>query len=372
MQRKDNIGEKTTNPRVWILVSPHTGDNTQLKALALALGWPVEVKELVYRKRESVLRFLGLASLAGVDLTRSSELAKPWPDLVLCAGRGAEAVGFWLKRTKPDLKTVFVGTPWSDPSRFDLVIASAQYGLADAPNVLNTALPLHDVSHHKIAAAAAAWAEHVRDLPEPRIAVLVGGNSGPYLFTPRSAARLAAEASARARQSGGSLLVTTSPRTPAAVTSALAQAIGVPHELHRWHKDQADNPFHAYLGLASEIIVTADSISMLSEAVASGKPVAMFDIEEGRLSMRAEEGKTVDDGRIPPIGWRGRTLSATLFRLLMNHAPARWSRDLRIVHRKLVETGAARWMGEEFRREAIKPETAMAEAVARIRRLFGL
>src|SRR5689334_4606378 len=29
-------------PRTWLLASPHQGDNTQLQALAEALGWPYE------------------------------------------------------------------------------------------------------------------------------------------------------------------------------------------------------------------------------------------------------------------------------------------------------------------------------------------
>ncbi len=33
-------------PRVWLLASPHSGDNTQLTALADALGWPFEIKRL--------------------------------------------------------------------------------------------------------------------------------------------------------------------------------------------------------------------------------------------------------------------------------------------------------------------------------------
>ena len=73
------------------------------------------------------------------------------------------------------------------------------------------------------------------------------------------------------------------------------------------------------------------------------------------------------------IGWRGRTPDATLFRLLINHAPARFSRDLRIVHRQLVASGRASWLGEELMAQAQPlPEDGLGLAVARIRGLFGL
>jgi len=100
-----------------VLQSPHSGDNTQLRAIAGALGWPAEVKKLSYRGHEGLLRLASLATLAGVDRKASSPLVAPWPDLVICSGRGAEAVAFWLRRQNPALRIVFVGTPWSGAER---------------------------------------------------------------------------------------------------------------------------------------------------------------------------------------------------------------------------------------------------------------
>ena len=341
-------------------------------ALADALGWPCEVKRLAYRPYEEVLRLAGLPTLAGVDKAKSSPIAPPWPDIVLCAGRSTEAVAFWLRRNgNPKLRIVFVGTPWAPPSRFDLVITTPQYGLPEASNILHNTLPLHGVTPAKLDIAAKRWEARLAHLPKPRIAVLVGGSSGPYLFRAEAAARLGREASRRAAELGGSLLVTTSARTPKAATEALAAAITVPSFFHRWKKSDEDNPFHAFLGQAERIIVTADSISMLSEASASGKRVALFDIEDGPFSMRAEE-RTATQDAIPKIAWRGRNFETTAFRLLMRHAPTRWSRDLRIVHRHVVDARLASWLGEKPKPRATGPEDDLARAVSRIRQLFGL
>lgn len=355
---------------MWILQSPHSGDNTQLRALATALGWPTETKRIAYLRHEGVLRLFSRPTLAGVDLAKSSPLQPPWPDLVLCSGRGAEAVSFWLrKHANPDLRIVFIGTPWADLRRFDLVITTPQYRLPQAPNVLHNLLPVHDVTPARIAAEAARWQARLAHLPRPFTAVLVGGRSGPYLFGPEAAARLGRQASALARDEGGSLLVTTSARTGEAATAALSAAIDVPFEMFRWRHDATDNPFYAYLGLSDRIIVTADSISMLAEAVSTRKPVRLFDIEEGPFAMRAEEASEARR-----IAWRGRDLEATLFRLLINHAPPRFSRDLRIVHRQLVAAGHARWLGDETVAAVADaaPEDGLARATARIRGLFGL
>ena len=373
MQQNGNLKPEAAAPRLWILASPHSGDNTQLLALAEGLAWPFEVKRLVYRKFEEGLRFLGLPTLLGVDRAASSPLAAPWPDLVICAGRGAEAVAFWIrKKANPKLRIVFIGTPWAGPAKFDLVITTPQYGLAEAANILHNDLPIHGVTAQKIAPEADIWRGRLGHLPSPRIALLVGGSSGPYLFTAERAARLGAEASVVAKSIGASLLVTTSARTSTEAADALAAAITVPHYFHRWEKAQDNNPFLGFLGLSDRIIVTADSISMLAEACVTGKPVSLFDIEEGPQAMRAEESRPKVWGAMPAIHWRGRNLSTTFFRLLMNMAPVRWSRDLRIVHRGLTASGLASWLGKENLQARLEPQRARERSTARIRQLFGL
>ncbi len=366
----DVQGGEERLPRVWILASPHAGDNTQLNALAEGLGWPAETKRLAYRPYEEALRLLSLPTLAGLDLAKSDSLSAPWPDLVLAAGRATEAVCFWLKGQNPNLHIVYVGTPWADPARFDLVIATPQYGIADGPTVLNNPLPLHNVTPQRLAAEADRWRPRLAHLREPYVALLVGGNSGPYVFTAEAAERLGHEASAVAKLLGGSLLVTTSARTPDRVTDALSRAITVPHELFRFDPE-ADNPFHAFLGLAKRIIVTADSVSMIGEAAAAGKHVSLFDIEDGPYAMRAEEDRPGRAGRPPPIHWRGRNAGATVFRALMNYTPPRFARDLRILHRRVTAAGLAHWLGDVSPRPAAQVPDPLAVAVARVRALLA-
>src|SRR5215470_9278748 len=320
-------------PRTWLLASPHQGDNTQLQALADALGWPFEIKRLAYQPHQTPARLALGATLLGLDRQRSSRIAPPWPDLVIGAGRPTEAVALWLRRhANPKVRLVYLGTPWALLDRFDLVITTPQYRLPQRANVLHNSLPLHGLTRDRLAAAAAAWRSRLDHLPRPWIALLVGGPSGPYTFDAAAAARLGGGASALA--GGGALLVATSARTPASVAAALEAAIAVPSYFFRWTSGPAANPFLGFLALADHFIVTADSISMIAEACATGKPVRLFDIESGPQSMRAAPG------------WRGRDLNSTLWRLLLRAGPAKWSRHLTIVHRRLVAAGRASWLGE--------------------------
>src|SRR5205807_2696612 len=113
------------------------------------------------------------------------------------------------------------------------------------------------------------------------------------------------------------------------------------------------------------------SISMIAEACATGRPVMLFDIEEGRQAMRAEEDLPPVQGRLPPLCWRGRDLNSTFFRLALSHAPVSWSRDLRIVHRALIASGRVSWLGDAPQAPRAAPEPQdMMQAVRQIRDLF--
>lgn len=104
------------------------------------------------------------------------------------------------------------------------------------------------------------------------MAVLVGGNSGPYALDRQAGERLGRETSALAKLLGGSLLITTSARTPASALAGLGSAIDVPHYRFGWKKGTRENPYYAFLGLADEIVVIADGMSMVTEACPASYP----------------------------------------------------------------------------------------------------
>lgn len=351
----------TQLPTVWLLASPHTGDNTQLVALAENLGWPFEIKTMGYKAGQTLARLSFGATLVGLAQSARAKIVAPFPDLIISAGRPTEAVALWIKKHgNPNVKLVTVGTPWASLKSFNLVITTPQYGLPDVANVLHNQLPIHKIDTQKLTKAAKIWRPKLAHLPKPWTAILVGGPSGPYSFDVSAAKRLAQEANAF----GGSLLVTTSARTPPEVGMALQRQLRSPHYFHHWSKATAENPFFGFLSLANQFIVTADSISMLSEACATGKPVLLFDIESGPYAMR-------DGGK--KIAWLGKNISATAFRFAMRLGPPHWSRDLRVVHNQLIVVGRANWLGEKMRPPIQNDEALdLTRATTRVRALFDL
>lgn len=345
------------SPRIWILTGHKAGDNTQVRALAEALGWPAEIKRFYYRPWELLSNRLLGATLAGIDRAASSVLQPPWPDLVITAGRRNEPVARWIRRQAPQVRLVHVGRPWSPLSVFDLIVTTPQYFLPAAPNVLHNRLPLHGLTDSRLAAAAADWSPRLAHLPGPWTAVMIGGDSGPYVFTADKGARLGRLASELAAADGGALLLTTSARTPAVALDALESHITVPAFMHKWDANQTDNPYLAYLALARRLVVTGESMSMLAEASFTGKPLYIFDPGDAGPWWRCR------------YNYRFKPLS---HHFAMRLAPRRMRRDVGNIQRRLVADGRAVWLGEIFRpRDRAPPDDDLDNAVARVRALFA-
>jgi hypothetical protein len=365
-------------PRVWVMMGHKAGDNSQVLALAEGLGLPFEIKRSVYRPYELITNLLLGATLAGVNKSKSSRLEPPWPDLVISAGRRNEPICRWIQKQAKDkhVRLVHVGRPWANLDRFDLVVTTPQYRLPRRDNVLHNQTPLHRVTAERLAEESQRWAPRLEHLPKPYVAVMIGGSSGPYSFDHRAAARLARQASALATSLGGSLLISTSARTPADTIETLSEHLSAPAFLYRWSREATDNPYFAFLGLAEAIVVTGDSMSMLTEACATRKQVHIFDLGEGANSMRPHVAESTKDGTAVPrrslFGIERAHVSAFCYRQMMRFGPKRLSRDIRIIHRDLINAGRAVWLGDSFPEgHRVPPLTCVQNAVIRVKALFA-
>jgi mitochondrial fission protein ELM1 len=353
------LDKNESQPRVWVIGAYRAGEQSQLLALAEALAWPFEIKPIVHRWQGGVFNLLRGTGLFGIDRARSAALAAPWPDLVIAAGMRNEPVCRWIRRASGGrTRIVHVGRPWARVRNFDLVITTPQYRLASDDRVLQNTLTLHGITRRRLDAALERHGPRLRRLPAPHIAVIVGGPSGPYAFGVHAARRLALQAGAMARALGGSLLISSSARTPRCVVETLRSSLDAPHEFYEWKPQDPDNPYLAYLGSAARIIVSFDSISMLSESCATERPVYMFDLEQ-------------DHGPGACPAKTDRSLRSLGYRALLRFGPRRLGRDIGLVHRQLIGDGRAVWLGEEFTLRGESRESDMARALERVRGLFA-
>jgi hypothetical protein len=193
---------------------------------------------------------------------------------------------------------------------------------------------------------------------------------------PVIAADLGYQASVQARATGGSLLVSTSPRTPTAAAEALFAAIDCPAYCYRWRPNDTNNPYLAYLALADSFIVTVDSASQVVEACLMNKPVYLFEWPtrprpwfrlEGAFRRWLEQHKNQRHERgtsEPPDGL------ARFYDWLVYWGLVKPTRDFKAYLQGLKTRGLVSRLGEATGSISRRPLIDMERAVTRIRQLF--
>lgn len=253
---------------VWVLADPRAGTAAQALGIAERLGRPFRTVPLAWGPLARLpLRW---ATLAGLSGQARRAFAPPWPRVAIAAGRRSAPVALWLQRR--GVRVVQCMRPGFAETRFDLLVAGRHDSPPEADNILPILGATHRMSPARLAAAREEWGM-LGAFPGPRVALLLGGPPRGEGMAPEVAARIAARVAGFA----GSVLATGSRRTGRPAEAAVAEAIAaLPHRLHRWG-DGGANPYAGLLALADAVVVTGDSVSMISEALATAVPVFVAD-----------------------------------------------------------------------------------------------
>lgn len=359
-------------PAVWLMLGDKLGDNAQVEVIAERLGWPCVTRRLKFRAAYVTGKPRFKPALYHIDLAASDPLAPPWPDLILTVGRRPSMAAMWVReQSLHRTRVVIVGRPRRMLSAFALVLATPQYRLPPRPNVMHLDLPLMRVDQAAIEQAVGEWQGRLGSLARPLTGVLVGGPTKPFIFT----ADIAREMVRRLAQSAGetgTLFVSTSRRTPAAVVDALAAALPASATLFRWRADATENPYRALLGLADRFVVTGDSVSMIVEVARQGRPLAIFPLPETDSPWDRVRRWLAAKFQPAPGAASGPARPATrLGDLAYELGLVSYARDFSALHRRLVERGQAVFLGEPFPPAgAVAAADDLAAVTARIRALI--
>jgi mitochondrial fission protein ELM1 len=233
-------------------------------------------------------------------LTPESEIAPPWPDLWIAAGRATLPLSIRAKRwSGGKTYVVQIQDPRVPANMFDLVIPPKHDRLT-GDNVLPITGSPHRVTSQRLDSEYEKFKDRIDALPHPRVAVLLGGKSKAFDLSSLRAAEIAHQIQLPLEQEGGSLLMTFSRRTPeqakALLTARLRHLPGM-----IWD-GQGANPYFAFLAAADYILVTEDSTNMATEAASTGKPVFILKMDGTSLKFRLFHQELESMGAARPYG----------------------------------------------------------------------
>lgn len=266
---------------VWIISEGSPGHISQSEGLVSALARRIDLESTVIHTRPKLNGFArSLVRLWMGNRELPAGFIKRWlgcqipaskPDLIVASG-GKSVFAARSLAVKFDVPLVFIGVRKSYPSEWFHTVFTPSACETGMNDVLIEMIPTQ-VTKASVERAATAWA----DRPTGRLwAMVIGGASVSHRYAASDWDELAAGMNALARREGIRWLVTTSRRTGAEVEARLRAGLDMSDVAAAvWWAGKPEKKMAAFLGTAERVIVTQDSVTMITEAVASGRPVTV-------------------------------------------------------------------------------------------------
>ena len=288
--------------RALILSSSKIGHEVNCLGLAKALGLHPRTFSVRPRALFAALAPYGPADPRDGPDRPASPLAPPFPDILFASGRVTVPYFRALKRAAgPRTFAVFLQDPRWSRSVADLIWAP-EHDRVRGENVFVTPTSPHPLRPAALAQARAHLDPRIARLKAPRLAMILGGPSAAYQFTPQDNAALADIARLAMRQ-GFSVMATPSRRTPPELLEAMRAAAKAPESFFLWEGD-GENPYLSMVANADSILVTGDSVNMVGETLATHSPVQLYEPTGGDPKIRGFVDRLVALGALRR--WNGR------------------------------------------------------------------
>ena len=261
---------------VWLLYDIHKkGSENQCLGLAKKLGlnfnkYPIKIA-LVWRY---LPRFLWPRIPYCLDPSTQLNLIN-LPKIIIASGRASAAIAADLKKHYK-VKVIYILNPKMPSHFFDWII-TPKHDQLTGPKVLEVLGSLHGHNFDHSSDTISHWQKLWDSLPKPHIAVLIGGPNKYYNLSNKILTQVAHQLKILHHIKNISLLITFSRRTTQKQRHLFTNLVqDIPHWI--WD-EQHPNPYFDMLNQAEFILITGDSIAMISEACGSGKPVYVIKLE---------------------------------------------------------------------------------------------
>ncbi|MFH1691410.1 MAG: ELM1/GtrOC1 family putative glycosyltransferase [Candidatus Omnitrophota bacterium] len=252
----------------------------------------VEYKNLFCSRLLALIVFLfgrrmgkGFLSLLVTRQTRLACLSKDY-DIVVSAGSGVAALNLVMSFEHMAQSFVVMRPGIFSVSKFSMVIAPEHDRLPKRKNVLSIPGSVNTVTADSVKrdfeqlCSVKSELRFFEQAEILKIGLLIGGDSKNYELTPELTDFLCLQIKKMAERQNILLFLTTSRRTPKKVVRVLESHFKKDNSMCRLFVDAAeDNPpgtVGGIIHLSDIVIVSGESISMVSEAASSGKYVVVF------------------------------------------------------------------------------------------------
>lgn len=225
-------------------------------------------------------------------LTKESytALKEAHPDLVISCGSSLSNINLALARENLAKSVCIMNPGRAKRKRFGLVIIPKHDRPPRGKNIVITLGALNLIDEDYLKEQAEILKSRIGGIGgRPSIGLLIGGDTKKYRLTKSIMNRVIQEIKKASLDLDADILITTSRRTPEAIEKLLRKEFSGFKNcplLVIANEKNIPEAVGGILGVADFILVSAESISMVSEAVSSGKYVGVFRLKPKGLNFR--------------------------------------------------------------------------------------
>ena len=212
------------------------------------------------------------------------KLMKTYSEFIVSCGSSLAPVNIFMSKEN-NAKNVVVMDP-SIPfgmNKFNFIIAPKHDKLRKSKNIITTTLAPNLVDIETLEEVAERLKKDVNITKNNIVGLLVGGDNPEFTLTPELLKRVLSATLETCELSDAELLVTTSRRTSRVQESVLKEMLKTDSRCKLLVIANENNPegtLAGILAISKVVVVSGESISMISEAVASGKNVIVFELDK--------------------------------------------------------------------------------------------
>ena len=203
-----------------------------------------------------------------------------FPDLVISCGRKSVIPSIFIKKKNSKIFTIHIQNPKVDFKNFDAIVTPEHDGLR-GDNIYNSKGAIHYITESEIIKAKSYLIDKIKS--DKIVSLILGGPNKYYKFDKGQLIKIFNTIKSEFVSKGYKIIVVPSMRTPReSIDLAIKEIAESGYVVNKVDKQ-------AYLSayaLAEYVVVTCDSISMISEAATSGKPIFVAHMKTKRNNYR--------------------------------------------------------------------------------------
>ncbi|CAH9017566.1 mitochondrial fission ELM1 family protein [Candidatus Nitrosacidococcus sp. I8] len=263
----------------WVMTDGKIGMENQARGLAEAMSVAYNIKQVQLRFPWNYISpFVQMGKKYCLQNKIELGFTPPWPNIVIACGRKSILPALMVKE-ESNAKIIYLQSPVISAKYFDLVIAPAHDARATGENVLYSIGALHRVTEQQLNQAHDRFSYLFSKYSQPRLGILLGGDNKAYHWDQSIIQKLIQELKALITYQSLSVFITPSRRTDSKIIQLLKDEFKeFSSKVYIWDTEKEENPYFGILAWSDFLLVSCESVSMISEACATYCPVYLLSL----------------------------------------------------------------------------------------------